>query len=82
MPRTVLITGMIGQDGSYLTEFLLEKGYVVHGIKRRSSSFNTDRINHLYFRPVKVETLLRREGFLVVGSMENPPTNPLSIKLP
>ena len=43
-----LITGITGQDGSYLAEFLLQKGYEVHGIKRRSSSFNTDRVNHLY----------------------------------
>ena len=47
-PKVALITGITGQDGSYLAEFLLEKGYVVHGIKRRSSSFNTDRIDHLH----------------------------------
>ena len=46
-----LITGITGQDGSYLAEFLLNKGYEVHGIKRRASSFNTDRINHLYQDP-------------------------------
>jgi GDPmannose 4,6-dehydratase len=46
-----LITGITGQDGSYLAEFLLEKGYEVHGIKRRASSFNTDRIDHLYRDP-------------------------------
>jgi len=46
--KIALITGITGQDGSYLAEFLLKKGYIVHGIKRRSSSFNTDRINHLY----------------------------------
>ena len=46
--KTALITGITGQDGSYLAEFLLKKGYEVHGIKRRSSSFNTDRIDHLY----------------------------------
>jgi GDPmannose 4,6-dehydratase len=46
--KVALITGITGQDGSYLAEFLLEKGYVVHGIKRRSSSFNTKRIDHLY----------------------------------
>jgi GDPmannose 4,6-dehydratase len=51
MTKTALITGITGQDGSYLTELLLEKGYVVHGIKRRSSSFNTDRIDHLYQDP-------------------------------
>ncbi len=48
-----LITGITGQDGSYLAEFLLEKGYIVHGIKRRSSSFNTERIDHLYQDPHK-----------------------------
>jgi GDPmannose 4,6-dehydratase len=49
--RVALITGVTGQDGSYLAEFLLEKGYVVHGIKRRASSFNTERIDHLYQDP-------------------------------
>ena len=48
MVKKALITGITGQDGSYLAEFLLEKGYEVHGIKRRSSSFNTDRIDHIY----------------------------------
>src|SRR5690348_8450153 len=46
--KTALIFGITGQDGSYLAEFLLEKGYDVHGVKRRSSSFNTQRIDHLY----------------------------------
>lgn len=46
--KTALITGITGQDGAYLAEFLLDKGYMVHGIKRRSSMFNTDRIDHLY----------------------------------
>ena len=49
--KTALITGVTGQDGAYLAEFLLKKGYFVHGIKRRSSSFNTDRIDHLYHDP-------------------------------
>jgi GDPmannose 4,6-dehydratase len=49
--KTALITGITGQDGSYLAEFLLNKGYFVHGIKRRSSSINTDRIDHLYQDP-------------------------------
>lgn len=49
--RVALITGITGQDGAYLTELLLSKGYVVHGIKRRSSSFNTGRIDHLYQDP-------------------------------
>jgi GDPmannose 4,6-dehydratase len=46
--KVALITGITGQDGSYLAEFLLEKGYIVHGVKRRSSSFNTQRIDHIY----------------------------------
>ena len=49
--KKALITGVTGQDGSYLAEFLLSKGYEVHGIKRRSSSFNTERIDHLYQDP-------------------------------
>jgi len=49
--KVALITGITGQDGAYLAEFLLDKGYEVHGIKRRSSSFNTDRIDHLYQDP-------------------------------
>lgn len=51
MSKVALITGITGQDGAYLAEFLLKKGYTVHGIKRRSSSFNTDRIDHLYEDP-------------------------------
>ena len=51
MTRIALITGITGQDGAYLAEFLLAKGYTVHGIKRRASSFNTDRIDHLYQDP-------------------------------
>jgi GDPmannose 4,6-dehydratase len=49
--KVALITGVTGQDGSYLAEFLLEKGYIVHGIKRRASSFNTQRVDHLYQDP-------------------------------
>lgn len=49
--KCALITGVTGQDGAYLAEFLLEKGYEVHGIKRRASSFNTGRIDHLYQDP-------------------------------
>ena len=49
--KTALITGITGQDGSYLAKFLIEKGYIVHGIKRRSSSFNTSRIDQLYKDP-------------------------------
>ncbi len=49
--KIALITGITGQDGSYLAEFLINKNYEVHGIKRRSSSFNTQRIDHLYQDP-------------------------------
>jgi GDPmannose 4,6-dehydratase len=49
--KTALITGVTGQDGSYLAELLLEKGYEIHGIKRRASSFNTERIDHIYQDP-------------------------------
>lgn len=51
MSKVALITGITGQDGSYLAEFLLEKGYIVHGIKRRSSLFNTERVDHIYQDP-------------------------------
>jgi GDPmannose 4,6-dehydratase len=51
--KQALLTGITGQDGAYLADFLLAKGYEVHGIKRRSSSFNTDRIDHLYHARVK-----------------------------
>src|SRR5210317_547872 len=51
MPKVALITGITGQDGAYLAEFLLKKNYIVHGIKRRASLFNTDRIDHLYQDP-------------------------------
>jgi GDPmannose 4,6-dehydratase len=51
MTKKALITGVTGQDGSYLAELLLAKGYEVHGVKRRSSLFNTDRIDHLYQDP-------------------------------
>src|SRR3982074_2605052 len=54
--KTALITGITGQDGAYLAELLLEKGYMVHGIKRRSSLINTDRINHLYVDPHETDT--------------------------
>ncbi|NJO93000.1 MAG: GDP-mannose 4,6-dehydratase [Chloroflexia bacterium] len=51
MSKTALITGITGQDGAYLAEFLIKKGYIVHGLKRRSSLFNTERIDHLYLDP-------------------------------
>ena len=58
MKKTALIFGITGQDGSYLAEFLLKKKYIVHGVKRRSSSLNTERIDHIYQDPhVKKGTL-------------------------
>ena len=51
MSKTALITGVTGQDGSYLAEFLLELGYEVHGVKRRASLFNTERVDHIYQDP-------------------------------
>ena len=57
-PKRALITGITGQDGSYLSEFLLEKGYEVHGIIRRTSTFNTDRIDHMYMDPHNSEARL------------------------
>ena len=65
MHKTALISGITGQDGSYLTELLLEKGYTVHGILRRSSSFNTFRIDHLYNNP----ELLNKRLFLHYGDL-------------
>ncbi|MCX6270538.1 MAG: GDP-mannose 4,6-dehydratase [Bacteroidetes bacterium] len=65
MPKTALISGITGQDGSYLTELLLTKGYHVHGIIRRSSSFNTFRIDHLYQDP----DLLNKRLFLHYGDL-------------
>ena len=66
-PKRALITGITGQDGSYLAELLLDKGYEVYGIIRRSSSFNTDRIDHLYQDPHESETRLR----LVYGDLND-----------
>ena len=51
MKKKALIFGVTGQDGSYLSEFLIRKGYIVHGIKRRASSLNTSRIDHIYSDP-------------------------------
>ncbi len=59
MSKSALITGITGQDGAYLAEFLLEKGYQVHGVKRRASSFNTDRIDHLYQDPHEKDVRLK-----------------------
>ena len=63
--KVALITGITGQDGAYLAELLLEKGYLVHGIKRRSSLFNTERIDHLYQDPHQSD----RRFFLHYGDM-------------
>ena len=65
MSKIALISGITGQDGSYLTELLLEKGYTVHGIIRRSSSFNTFRIDHLY----KNDKILNKKLFLHYGDL-------------
>ena len=59
--KKALISGITGQDGSYLAELLLQKGYEVHGILRRSSSFNTGRIEHLYFDAVSYTHLRAHE---------------------
>ena len=68
-PKTALITGITGQDGAYLAEFLLAKGYLVHGIKRRSSLFNTARIDHLYEDPhVKDRRLILHYGDMTDSS--------------
>src|SRR5947209_19963459 len=68
-PKKALITGITGQDGSYLAEFLMDKGYLVHGIVRRSSSFNTERIEHLYRDPHDPKTrLFLHYGDLVDGT--------------
>ena len=58
MAKSALITGVTGQDGSYLSELLLSKGYTVHGIVRRSSTFNTGRIDHIYSDPHDTERKL------------------------
>src|ERR1700753_2518708 len=67
MTKRALITGITGQDGSYLTELLLEKGYEVYGLIRRASTFNTDRIDHLYQDPHEEGTRLR----LVYGDLND-----------
>jgi len=69
MTKTALITGITGQDGSYLAEFLLEKGYEVHGIIRRSSSFNTGRIEHLYMDALLKDMHIERKLQLHYGDM-------------
>ncbi|NVN94336.1 MAG: GDP-mannose 4,6-dehydratase [Bacteroidetes bacterium] len=69
MSKIALITGITGQDGSYLAEFLLEKGYEVHGIMRRASTFNTNRIEHLYFDEWIKDTKQKRSINLHYGDM-------------
>jgi GDPmannose 4,6-dehydratase len=69
MKKTALITGITGQDGSYLAEFLIEKGYEVHGIIRRSSSFNTERIEHLYIDELIQDLQSKRKLQLHYGDM-------------
>jgi GDPmannose 4,6-dehydratase len=59
LSKRALITGITGQDGAYLAEYLLQKGYHVHGIKRRASSFNTDRIDHPYQDPHEKDVRLK-----------------------
>ncbi|HEY6334920.1 MAG TPA: GDP-mannose 4,6-dehydratase [Alphaproteobacteria bacterium] len=66
--KVAMITGATGQDGAYLAEFLLEKGYIVHGVKRRSSSFNTERVDHLYQDPHEKGVRF----FLHYGDMTDP----------
>ena len=66
MEKVAFITGITGQDGAYLAELLLKKGYIVHGLKRRSSSFNTGRIDHLYQDPIHVS---KRNFILHHGDM-------------
>ena len=69
MAKIALITGITGQDGSYLSEFLLDKGYTVHGLKRRSSSFNTERIDHIYQSPhVKHKNFILHYGDMTDSS--------------
>ena len=67
--KKALITGITGQDGSYLAEFLIEKGYEVHGIIRRSSSFNTGRIEHLYLEEAVEDMHKNRNVYLHYGDM-------------
>ena len=76
-PKVALITGVTGQDGSYLAELLLEKGYEVHGVIRRSSSFNTGRIDHLYRDP----EILDKRLFLHFGDLIDTSGDPEAVLL-
>ena len=69
MKKIALITGITGQDGSYLAEFLLDKGYEVHGIIRRASTFNTGRIEHLYIDDLIEDMHKERKIYLHYGDM-------------
>jgi GDPmannose 4,6-dehydratase len=69
MTKKALITGITGQDGSYLAELLLEKGYEVHGLTRRSSTFNRGRIDHIFNSEVRAAGILNERGFLHYGDM-------------
>ncbi len=71
--KRALITGITGQDGSYLTKFLLQKGYEVHGLIRRSSTFNTERIDHIYIDPhdPKARLLLHYGDITDSGQLTN-----------
>jgi GDPmannose 4,6-dehydratase len=68
MKKKALITGITGQDGSYLAEFLLKKNYEVHGIKRRASLFNTQRIDHLYREPQENSNFILHHGDMTDSS--------------
>ena len=68
MQKKALITGITGQDGSYLSEFLLKKNYKVHGIKRRTSLFNTQRIDHLYKDPQESSNFILHHGDMTDSS--------------
>ena len=68
MKKIALIFGITGQDGSYLAEFLINKGYLVHGIKRRSSSLNTSRVDHIYQDPHESKKIF----FYIMGISQTP----------
>ena len=69
--KTALIFGVTGQDGSYLADFLLKKNYIVHGVKRRSSSLNTNRIDHIYQDPHEKRKNFIRQAHLKCTVMSN-----------
>ena len=72
MKKIALIFGITGQDGSYLAEFLLKKKYIVHGVKRRSSSINTGRIDHIYQDPhIRKRTFILHYGDIIDSSSIN-----------